>query len=385
MGVKTWELFEQLSEVVVHEPCRVAYCALKTVISVAPEPEVTFNFKANCFLCAQKCLATNKKPFRMVATDQLQTHINSCIEERQDLWSQAVQQRLQSITLLEIQGRYHSSCYNKFVGVSKTHDRGRPKIQELEAAFDDVCQFMEDSDDSQFSLNTLMDRMKGFAVDASTFKQKLRNKYNTDIIIIENRGKPTVVCFRNTGYKILMDSWYQKKATTEAQERLRIVTAAADIIREDIRSKFYETSVYPSPEELLYNVDDNIPESLQVFLDQVLLKGKMNRDEKLTTKRDSIAHSIISVVRPRSFISPIQLATGIYLTRKFGSRLIIDVLNSLGFCASYTNISLYEASAVLNIDKKFHKNAYVQYVYDNADHNVCTLDGFNTFHSMGGI
>ena len=26
---------------------------------------------------------------------------------------------------------------------------------------------------------------------------------------------------------------------------------------------------------------------------------------------------------------------------------------------------------------------FVQYVADNVDHNVCTLDGQNTFHGMG--
>lgn len=29
--------------------------------------------------------------------------------------------------------------------------------------------------------------------------------------------------------------------------------------------------------------------------------------------------------------------------------------------------------------------AFIQYIFDNADHNTCTIDGKNTCHTMGGI
>lgn len=34
---------------------------------------------------------------------------------------------------------------------------------------------------------------------------------------------------------------------------------------------------------------------------------------------------------------------------------------------------------------EFNKQALSQMVYDNADFNIQTLDGRNTFHTMGGI
>lgn len=381
-----WKNLESLTELIVHESCRMSYfLAKKTVLPVADKPMASFNFGSNCFLCALPCDLSVKKLLRIVATEQLQHRIECCIEERGDEWSKVIRERIQSINLLRIGAKYHKSCYNQFAYVSKNHDMGRPKLTEREDAFQNVCNYMEQSDECQFSLKELMDKMGDMAIGPKAFKQRLINKYKQDILIIHHKGKPTFVCFRNTGYKILTESWYKSRATTEKDERLRVIRAAADIIREDIRSKVYETSVYPPPAELLYTVEDDIPESLQMFLDNVLLKGKKNREEKLTTKRDSIAHAIISAVRPRSFTSSILLSTGIYLTRKFGSRLIIDVLNSLGFCASYASINLYEASAIMNCEKSVDESAYVQHVFDNADHNVCTLDGFNTFHSMGGI
>lgn len=32
-----------------------------------------------------------------------------------------------------------------------------------------------------------------------------------------------------------------------------------------------------------------------------------------------------------------------------------------------------------------NEHGFVQFVFDNADINVCTLDGLNTFHALGGI
>ena len=33
----------------------------------------------------------------------------------------------------------------------------------------------------------------------------------------------------------------------------------------------------------------------------------------------------------------------------------------------------------------YHMSGFTQFVFDNADFNVATLTGHNTFHSMGGI
>jgi len=38
-----------------------------------------------------------------------------------------------------------------------------------------------------------------------------------------------------------------------------------------------------------------------------------------------------------------------------------------------------------NTELPVEANSFVQYVADNADHNLCTLDGRGTFHGMGII
>ncbi|KAJ8880906.1 hypothetical protein PR048_017379 [Dryococelus australis] len=42
-------------------------------------------------------------------------------------------------------------------------------------------------------------------------------------------------------------------------------------------------------------------------------------------------------------------------------------------------------SCMVHDKPTFKKGAFHQFVFDNADLNICTIDGLNTFHSMDGI
>ena len=57
----------------------------------------------------------------------------------------------------------------------------------------------------------------------------------------------------------------------------------------------------------------------------------------------------------------------------------------MGICASYSEARRYEASAALQNQPVIDHQAFKQFVFDNADFNIRTLDGYGTFHSMCGI
>ncbi|VDI49934.1 Hypothetical predicted protein [Mytilus galloprovincialis] len=59
----------------------------------------------------------------------------------------------------------------------------------------------------------------------------------------------------------------------------------------------------------------------------------------------SIGQSIVQAAAPRMFMLPLQLALGVQLHHNFSSRFLIDTLNSLGFCSSYTEIQKFECCA----------------------------------------
>ena len=72
----------------------------------------------------------------------------------------------------------------------------------------------------------------------------------------------------------------------------------------------------------------------------------------------------------------------------FGSKFLIDSLNSHGFCSSYTEVKKYEvnaADAQGNEIPCFIPGQFSQFIAENVDHNVRTLDGANTFYGMGII
>lgn len=100
--------------------------------------------------------------------------------------------------------------------------------------------------------------------------------------------------------KILTENWYKNKNRDKKLERLRVVKTAAKIILEDIRSKVYNINQYPAPDCFLENMDSDIPESLKVLLNEIILKNKFS-DSNYETKITSVAHCIIAATRPRSF------------------------------------------------------------------------------------
>ena len=111
-------------------------------------------------------------------------------------------------------------------------------------------------------------------------------------------------------------------------------------------------------------------------------------EKKADLKIASIGQAIIQAARPRVLIAPLQVGLAVQMHHHFGSQFLIDSLNSSGFCSSYSEVTRFEMSAaclqgtdILGITP----GHFVQFVADNADHNVRALDGLGTFHGMGII
>ena len=59
----------------------------------------------------------------------------------------------------------------------------------------------------------------------------------------------------------------------------------------------------------------------------------------------------------------------------------------MGLFCSFKSARDYEKCAAIIDRNTIHKSdtSFIQYVADNVDHNICTLDGHGTFHGMGII
>ena len=83
----------------------------------------------------------------------------------------------------------------------------------------------------------------------------------------------------------------------------------------------------------------------------------------------------------------LQVGLGVQLHHHFASHLLIDSLHQHGFCCSFQEVHKFERNAVVSqgTDVPCFTSQSVQYVADNVDHNIRTLDGYDTFHGMGLI
>lgn len=312
-------------------------------------------------------------------------------KKRGDDWGDKIVERISQVNDVgTFDGFYHRLCHKKLYSRTKSEmKRGFRPASKVDEAMNFIFDYLEEnSDECQFTLDDLINQIDSdYRPDPRTVTSRLVDHYGDDIFLVNTSKRETIVCFRHIGYKLLSEGWYNNKETDPQREKLRIVQLAGDIIKADIRSQVYDTKHYPPPNDFLKDVNDVIPESLKVLLETIIMKEKRGAWDSWKRKCTAIAHAIISATRPRSFLS--SLLTGLtgYLFRKFGSRHLITMLSHLGFSASYFEGTLLETSAVLHTESTsiLSAQAFCQTIFDNADWNVMTLDGKDTFHVMGGI
>ncbi|KAK6191205.1 hypothetical protein SNE40_002943 [Patella caerulea] len=93
----------------------------------------------------------------------------------------------------------------------------------------------------------------------------------------------------------------------------------------------------------------------------------------------------------RVILAPLQIGLAVLavqMHQQFASKFLIDTLHSQGFCASYSEVKRFEVCAAKTQGTDIpglQAGHFFQYIADNADHNINTLDGYNTFLGMGII
>lgn len=66
----------------------------------------------------------------------------------------------------------------------------------------------ENAEDCQFSLEDLINSIEGeYRPDVQTIQTRLLQKYGDDIIIVQRGKRSAIVCFKNTGFKIITETW----------------------------------------------------------------------------------------------------------------------------------------------------------------------------------
>ena len=118
-----------------------------------------------------------------------------------------------------------------------------------------------------------------------------------------------------------------------------------------------------------------IPHHLQTLLMYIVSSER---------KQNSIGHCIVQAARPRSVIKPTLFGLGVEVDHVFGSKWLTNELSRLGFSISYDKVTRYKQSVIQsesleNLLTEYSPGTFTQWVADNVDHNVATLDGQGDF------
>lgn len=437
-----YKLLIDKTEIDIHRKCRDDYYHAAKRVSTFLEPSTSyssprgadnFNFKQMCLFCDKSWQSRKGEEKYVVQSDDLKLKFIETSKRRNDDLGAKIINRISGVeSLVEVGARYHKNCYTTFTLEKKIQ---HSKLQEeLQESLNSVFTFIENSSDSQFTTSQLLDIMD-HKTTAKTLLNHLKNKYGENIVFNDQSDDDATICFSGKDNETLSDMWYMHREAEIEAEQIRIIKTAAELVRKQIKSTKYNNKSYPSAVSFLDSITDDIPKYLKIFLDEVIMfdankkqkrkmayarrKSMSSRDsvttddvrdddsstnttftaesgetyfeneesiiENTKIKIDQIGLSIVQAIRPKSFMSPLHLATGIYLNRKCGSKTVINILAKLGVCASYHSVALHEISAMKSNVIKIEPSAFLQYVFDNADHNPSTLDGLNSFHCMGGI
>ena len=212
-------------------------------------------------------------------------------------------------------------------------------------------------------------------------KRKLIDRYGHHIVFPEVCGRKNVICFKDMCSFILNDKWYSDRDKDVTIESYRIVKSAAKLIAAEIRDLDCDLNHYSTANDIHADDSKVVPPLLQLLM-QILVPSPV--------KRAALSQCIMQAARPRSILAPILFGLSVEMDHAFDSKFLTNELARLGLCVSYDEVLRYKQSIMMShtsghVTGVPYPTAFTQWVADNVDHNVRTLDGLGTFHGMGII
>ncbi|KAJ8870622.1 hypothetical protein PR048_029645 [Dryococelus australis] len=172
--------------------------------------------------------------------------------------------------------------------------------------------------------------------------------------VIEDRyGKEDIITFRETAKSILYSYCKLPGNVNAEEERLTI----------EVSLEF-------------------IPLSRRLMLSSILPK------QHSTPNVAAFGQAIIQAARTRALMSPMEIGLTVEMLHHLGSRFLIGTLKILGFCSSYYEVLKIEKSAAVTQEQLMEgvsQYGVIQYIADNVDQHIYTIDDHGTFQGMGII
>ena len=398
------------ARVLVHKHCRRDYTNAKRIKSETgaggsgtdagqirrrSSSHAGFDWKSCCLFCGLPAVVDERHPDRgkvhEVTTLQFKQSILTRCSNRSDDQAETVARRVHScIDLVAVEAKYHGNCKSLFLlkTSSKGHSAaqsktGRREDEEMKDSFEKLTSWL-DNETELFTVTELHAKMSELSNGAEIYSKKwlntkLKEHYGESIYFTDHAGRSSVVSFKDMTSSILSDKWYRDRKEDVVEESKRVLTAAANLLKNETRCfQHVDTGSYPSKSDIV-DVLGCLPPSLAYFM-QLLIPSEI--------KQGSIAQCILKALRPNSVLPPLLFGLAVECDHVVGSRWLTDELSKLGFALSYSEVQRYKQSVLVDRDAaKAHceQSEFTQFVADNVDHNIVTLDGKGTFHGMGII
>ena len=135
---------------------------------------------------------------------------------------------------------------------------GRTRNKTHEEAFLDVIQYLEENDDEQITIQTLVDKMEEFLDGKDSFtpkklKTRLLGYFGDQIVITTVQKKDNVVTFRGKASKLLHDFYKLPKYDDPEREKIKIIEAVSKLIKSDIKGVSANREIYPGSADMALN------------------------------------------------------------------------------------------------------------------------------------
>lgn len=413
-GEESLKSFLQTTQlpVYVHNSCRKVFNDTRKLKRLKPDDSTVdsrtvtlrserckFEWKSLCFFC---CSLATKSDSKVHSASTLEFHktLLTCCDERtselHDDWTSDVRGRLQSCNdLVAEEAIYHHSCYFRFKQklcmLPLGGTSGRPCDDEMMLGFEYMCEYLENScENCLYSLSELKQEISNAGYQSygtQYLKRKLKERYHTEVTFAEVNGRPDVVCLKDICSRLISDKWYSERRSDAGDESERIVRTAGKLIASSIRAMQLGLDRYPCASDVTDSMSDKtckwIPKLLQILLKELV---------SCKVKGTAIGQCIVQSARPRTSILPVPLAMSVSIDNVCGSSELIIETARLGLCTSYDELIRFKQSVVMAKRCDSSENdgvktltQFTQFIGDNVDHDLRTLDGLGTFHGMGII
>ncbi|KAL7288521.1 hypothetical protein TKK_0017265 [Trichogramma kaykai] len=336
--------------------------------------------------------------------------------------------------LKELNAHYHKNCYAKYLPKSTPNSLNSPTLREFEIKRSVefvINQWKNKLQNGEIlSLANFCNEVEIVHAKSTNDEKKMNRSYvksilmtvaKDDLVLYSHPGKTDIICHKDFPVALLLHELLNFREN-EKQEECREISVIDDRRNENIilhdAIKILRTNILSlSRPEYYFTPNDVSLDSSKTFVPEMIRNfilwlidhdsfvnaknsNDSNVDDDLLRKCVTISECIIycATKGKKKISTPFHQGLALQLHYTFGSKMLIEILHSHGFCIHYDELrriltaiaeSEIEKSATVYVPSgvisRNNGGLMIQEGDDNIDVNAETIDGKNSYHVMGRV